>query len=207
MSFMDRLIESKHTNKKQKRNPQFDQSSEMAFFAQPSTQYLNAPPAPSRQRNQRFIRPLDDVDDFLSSDFELSFASGVSLYSPPRDPIALTPENDFAEPMDISPVPAPKPPVQDKGSVKPLNRPRAFTSASRTFGRDMSNAISPSPQLPSFKTGSTHSSSKRTQRAALPMEWFTTTRAPEATKPNENMLSAVRFGYFDLDCIFLNVYG
>jgi M-phase inducer tyrosine phosphatase len=164
-----------------------DLSSEMPFFTQPSTQYLNAPPAPSRhQRKQRFIRPLDDVDDFLSSDLELSFASNVSLHSPPRDPIVLAP--DYAEPMDISPAPAPRPPVRDKdNNVRPLNRPRAYTSASRTFGRDMSNDASPGHLLPSFKTGSTHSSSKRTQRAALPTEWFTVTQAREATKQNENI--------------------
>lgn len=162
----------------------------MAYFAQrPSNQYLNAPTAPSRKRSQQFNLKRDDVDDFLSSDLELSFASTVSLNSPPRpDPIDLTPDSDYAEPMDISPAPVQKVAASralyDRtSSLKPLSRPRAFTSAARLFGNDISNATAPSPpQLAPaalIKSGSTQSSSKRLQRAALPSGWLSSLRAAE----------------------------
>lgn len=199
MSFLQRLIDSQDLNKKPKRHPQFDLPDEMAFFSHcsTSTQFLNAPPAPSRKRSQRLPRPRDDVDEFLSSDLELSFASTVSLHSPPRESIALTPENEYLDPMDISPIPAPKPAFthapskENDDSVKPLTRPRAFTSAARMFGRDMSNGISPALLIPPApKSGSSHVNAKRTQRAALPLEWLAA-RPSEPTNNDENMLPDV----------------
>src|ERR1700749_1831131 len=94
MSYLQLPLDFDHPRKKQKRYPEFNlDPDDMAFFAPSitSTQYLTAPPpAPSRKRSQRLQRPRDDVDEFLSSDLELSFASTMSLHSPPHEPIALT---------------------------------------------------------------------------------------------------------------------
>jgi len=148
------------SSNKRKRNQDSD---DMPFFTH-SNNFLSIP---SRSRARTETRRHDDVEEFLSSDLELSFASTVSLNSPSRDPVLLTPESDYAEPMDISPAPA----------LKPTHgRPRAFTSAARLFGNDMSNRISPNAAIepsPSFHVESTRSSSsKRTQRAALPTQWL-----------------------------------
>ncbi|THU90694.1 hypothetical protein K435DRAFT_672666 [Dendrothele bispora CBS 962.96] len=135
----------------------------MPFF----TQANNFLSIPSRSRARSDVRRPDDVDEFLSSDLELSFASTVSLNSPSREPVLLTPDSDYAEPMDISPAPPPKP---------SFGRPRALTSGARIFGNDMSNRITPNTSLepsPSLHIESVRSSSaKRTQRAALPTEWL-----------------------------------
>ncbi|KAF8212405.1 hypothetical protein K438DRAFT_1806457 [Mycena galopus ATCC 62051] len=131
-----------------------------------TTQHLNAPPVHSHRYHDRLQRS-HDVDD-LSSDLELSFASNVSLNSPPRHGIALTPESEYPKPMDISPVPP----------IRPFMRPRAFTSGPRMFGQDRSNESIQSGPPPSLKQGST--SGKRIQRSALPTEWFgTAVRTPE----------------------------
>ncbi|KAH9923982.1 uncharacterized protein BXZ73DRAFT_50694 [Epithele typhae] len=109
-------------------------------------------------------------------DLELSFASTMSLNSPPRDSRPLTPEaeNPNYVPMDVSP--APSAPSLTTGRKPAMGRPRAATSAARLFGQDMSNdhnhdnvsVSSASKQV----TGT--SSGKRLQRAALPTEWFAT---------------------------------
>lgn len=188
---MDRLVDSRQSRKKQRTKFVSEFSSEMAYFAPQSTsQFLNPPSAPSRKRSQRFIRTHNEVDDFLSSDLEASFASTVSLYSPPHEPLALTPDSEYAEPMDISPAPAPKPTasrlsgIERDYSLKPHARPRAYTSAARLFGNDISNGLLPSPSMapvPSLKSaGSTYS--KKTQRAALPTEWLMTAPTPEQPK-------------------------
>ncbi|KIK06553.1 hypothetical protein K443DRAFT_129827 [Laccaria amethystina LaAM-08-1] len=183
LSFLDRLIDqsTRRTFKKQKYSYDFD--SDMAFFASASTQHLVPPSAPLRKRSQRFAQSHDDIDDFLSSDLELSFASNVSLNSPPRKDHDLMSD---CEPMDISPAPPPKTTLcrlSANGSSKPQSRPRASTSAGRLFGSDISNnsqSLLPSPNLaavPSLKSaGSTHSGAKRTQRSALPTEWFSTAK-------------------------------
>ncbi|KAF8162904.1 hypothetical protein B0H34DRAFT_651702 [Crassisporium funariophilum] len=195
MPFLDRLIEETTTFKKQKRNHSSGFSNNMAYFAQSSTQFLNAPSAPSRKLSQRFIRAHDDVDDFLSSDLEISFASNVSLNSPPREQLSLPSDCD---PMDISPAPPVKPASRLSmiDNSKP-QRPRAFTSGARLFGSDISNSnnnLLPSPQMVgtsiSKNTGTT--SAKRIQRAALPTEWFTAPRAPEPpTEPSSPMDDAM----------------
>ncbi|KII88974.1 hypothetical protein PLICRDRAFT_108846 [Plicaturopsis crispa FD-325 SS-3] len=158
----------------------------MAFFNATSstTQYLNAPPAPKRFNPNR---PRDELDDFLSSDLELSFASTMSLNSPPHAPISLAP--DSPQPMDISPAPA-APSLR-----KPTTRPRAFTSAARMFGRDLANNAPTPPTLnvpPAPKSGSGSTSQKRTQRAALPSEWLSFPRPSEAREKGhkENMFDA-----------------
>ncbi|KAJ6455738.1 hypothetical protein C8R45DRAFT_1035531 [Mycena sanguinolenta] len=132
----------------------------MPLFTQ-STQHLNAPPVHLHGSHDR-LQPSHNVDDF-SSDLELSFASNVSLNSPPRESIALTPESEYPKPMDISPAPP----------IKPYMRPRAFTSGPRMFGQDRSNESIQSGPPASLK--STQSSGKRIQRSALPTQWFTTT--------------------------------
>ncbi|KAA1471293.1 hypothetical protein DENSPDRAFT_775853 [Dentipellis sp. KUC8613] len=117
----------------------------------------------------------DDIDDFLSSDLELSFASTVSIHSPPRDSVALSPESEFEDSfaMDISPaIPRNLPSFRENNnlSVKPTTRPRALTSGARLFGRDVSNDSLSVPAPSSIKSNS--SQGKRTQRSALPMEWM-----------------------------------
>jgi M-phase inducer tyrosine phosphatase len=170
MSFIDQLTDLKSSSKRRR-------LSSMPLSTQP-TQYLNASSLHPHRRHDR-LQQSHDVDD-LSSDLELSFASNVSLNSPPRESVALTPESEFPKPMDISPAP-PAP------SMKPNMRPRAFTSGPRMFGHDRSNESIQS----SLKPGSTHSSGKRTQRSALPLEWFTTTaRTPDESSPP--VYSAVR---------------
>ncbi|KIK59856.1 hypothetical protein GYMLUDRAFT_74308 [Collybiopsis luxurians FD-317 M1] len=153
----------------------------MPLFGQTSDRFLNAPVALVRKRAGTVSvssRSHDDVDDFLSSDLEISFASNVSLNSPPKDNIALTPDSDYAEPMDISPAPAPP----------SKSRPRALTSAARLFGNDVSNRLNSTPELqpsPSICGGST--SAKRTQRSALPLEWLMTTKAEPITPDDDAM--------------------
>ncbi|KAJ7063149.1 hypothetical protein C8F01DRAFT_59249 [Mycena amicta] len=122
-----------------------------------SNHYLSAP-----RRNDKH---QDDNDDL-----ELSFASNVSLNSPPREHLALTPESESPKPMDISPLPP---------APRQLSRPRAFTSGPRIFGHDRSNeSIRTNGPPPSLKSGST--SGKRIQRSALPFEWMASAREPEA---------------------------
>ncbi|KAG5650868.1 hypothetical protein H0H81_010711 [Sphagnurus paluster] len=178
MSFLDRLVDSRQPYKRRKSNLHRDFAFEMSFYPATTSQYLSPPSAPSRKRSQRFTR-RQEIDDFLSSDLEASFASTVSLNSPPRVTVALSPEEEYAEPMDISPAPPPKP------ASKSGARPRAFTSAARLFGNDLSNGLMPSPVLapvPTLKSsGSTYS--KKTHRAALPTEWLMTAPTPEPPKP------------------------
>lgn len=181
MSFMYRLTDSKHSNPKQKRHPQ-SQTQDIQMAA--TTSFLDVP----SHHAQRFMRPHDDVDDFLSSDLELSFASNVSIHSPPAsEALMLSPsagESDYA-PMDISPAPAKKP-VFERG------RPRAFTSGARLFGRDMSNGLPPpaTQVAPASLTKSGSTQSKRIQRSALPSQWFEPTRTSEVKQANG--FSAVR---------------
>ncbi|KAJ3779374.1 hypothetical protein FB446DRAFT_776710 [Lentinula raphanica] len=154
----------------------------MPLFGQTSDRFLSAPVALVRRRADTVVRPRDDVDEFLSSDLEISFASTVSLNSPPKDPIALTPEYEYAEPMDISPAPPPKLNMQ-KG------RPRAFTSGARLFGNDMSNCLNNVPALqpsPSIRGGS--NSAKRIQRSALPTEWLTTRTEVSPATPDDDAM-------------------
>ncbi|KAJ3845240.1 hypothetical protein F5878DRAFT_693380 [Lentinula raphanica] len=177
---MDRFFENRHKNKKQKKNPISE--IDMPLFGQTSDRFLSAPVALVRRRADTVVRPRDDVDEFLSSDLEISFASTVSLNSPPKDPIALTPEYEYAEPMDISPAPPPKLNMQ-KG------RPRAFTSGARLFGNDMSNCLNNVPALqpsPSIRGGS--NSAKRIQRSALPTEWLTTRTEVSPATPDDDAM-------------------
>ncbi|KAJ6496522.1 hypothetical protein C8R47DRAFT_1175933 [Mycena vitilis] len=166
MLCIDRLTHSNSSYKKRRL------SSRMPPFTQ-STQHLNAPSVLSHRRHER-LQLSHDVDD-LSSDLELSFASNVSLNSPPRGSLALTPESEYPKPMDISPAPP----------AKPFMRPRAFTSGPRMFGHDRSNESIRSGPPASLKPDSTHSSGKRTQRSALPSQWLTTAAPVFSAPPQE----------------------
>ncbi|KIJ68949.1 hypothetical protein HYDPIDRAFT_80433 [Hydnomerulius pinastri MD-312] len=160
----------------------------MTFFStlsSASSQYL-APLAPSRKRSQ-YLKPRDDVDEFLSSDLELSFASTMSLNSPPREYVNLTHESIQDDAMDISPAPS-KIAHENERTSKPM-RPRAYTSAARMFGQDMSNGnISNDSASIDAKSG-TQSGSKRTQRSALPMEWLSTKSLGATQTMDENMFA------------------
>ncbi|KAF8579458.1 hypothetical protein K439DRAFT_1620502 [Ramaria rubella] len=113
----------------------------------------SSPPAPPRKK--QISRPKNDIDDFLSSDLELSFASTMSLNSPPRSqapsPIA----------MDISPA-LPAPQLQKSHHLAP--------PAPRLFGRNLLNDSSPGTSNKSTDAKST--SSRGRQRAALPLQWM-----------------------------------
>ncbi|KAF7967655.1 hypothetical protein HWV62_17320 [Athelia sp. TMB] len=174
----------------------------MGFFrsSAPSNNFLAAPPAaPLRKKSQRFSRPRDDVDEFLSSDLELSFASTMSLHSPPRTPIDLTPDLEHFDRMDISPLPPAANPVftrapfKAESSSKPKNRPRAATTVSREFGRDMSNIATPTLQPPTIsisKSGDSTSQPKRIQRSALPFEWLASVPSPRVDEDRATFLFA-----------------
>jgi hypothetical protein len=179
---LDRFIESRQPRKRQKRDCTSDFISEMTFAPSSSSQFLQPPPAPSRKKTHLTLR--DEVDEFLSSDLEASFASTVSLHSPSHDPISLTP--DHGEPMDISPAPAPNPTIpklrkemsSENLSLKQHTRPRAFTSAARLFGNNISNGLMPSPSLVQESKPAGSIQLKTTQRSALPAEWLKLTHGP-----------------------------
>ena len=180
MPLLDHLIErtaqSSH-HKRHKRCHSTTLANEMSFFSASSNLFLNPS---SRKKNQRVP---DEVEHQFTGtdDLELSFASNVSLNSPPREHISLAASD--CEPMDISPAPV-------KVNVK--QRPRAYTGgSSRLFGSDLSNSknpLLPSPHLAGqpAKAGAavaTQSNAKKIQRSALPTEWLTAARAPEPPSP------------------------
>ena len=170
----------------------------MDYLAQMSARHLQPPCAPKRVQSQR---PRDDVDDFLSSDFEVSFASTMSLNSPPasprRQPASNASPNAFASspmPMDISPAP------QHHGNVlqiPSIGRPRAFTV--RTFGRDLVNQPSSPCLSTSYKSeGTNRSSGKRLQRAALPFEWMSQSTAQASQRELGNVSTEVGGFYLEV---------
>lgn len=197
-AFMKRLTEY-HSNKTFQKNRfrvyQYAPH-DMTFFStlsSASSQYLSAPLAPSRKRSQQF-KSRDDVDEFLSSDLELSFASTMSLNSPSRDYVDLANDSMQDEPMDISPAPPRNTQKENERSGRPLTRPRAFTSAARMFGQDMSN--SSQNDNSSFDT---KSGAKRIQRSALPTEWLSFSRPIKSENSlEENMFAPVSTNHFIL---------
>ncbi|KAH9930915.1 uncharacterized protein B0H18DRAFT_872563 [Fomitopsis serialis] len=155
------------------------------------------------------------MDDFLSSeadDLELSFASTMSLNSPPRDTLDLAPESerdnhpDYA-PMDISPAP----PTRVDKQRPFMGRPRAMTSNARLFGRDMSNNSGGNGSVTSLqsvaKSTGTNGASKRLQRAALPFEWMATggQDANVAPEPQNIPSSPAASDAMDVDSSFVYV--
>ncbi|KAL6307908.1 hypothetical protein BKA93DRAFT_726553 [Sparassis latifolia] len=181
-------------------------------------------PAPSRQ----YLAPLSrhavqklpalachPIDDFLSSDvdvdLELSFASTMSLNSPTRGLQELSAEDADYAPMDISPAPQRMlpPSVSDSSAGLKLNqgRARATTSASRLFGRDMSNGSGLLSGLTSSAKSVTGSGGKRLQRSALPVEWLASgTLGRDENVYGQDMLpSPATSDAMDVDSSFVHV--
>lgn len=187
---MSHLVD-RHSSKRRKRGHEYPLGPQvMNFFStitSASSQYLSGPLAPIRKRSQHF-KPRDDLDEFLSSDLELSFASTVSLNSPTRDDyVNITAQDDA---MDISPMPSHvlrREPVQFS---KPTTRPRAYTSGARMFGQDLSNN-SISNDSPTGSKSGTQSGLKRTQRSALPTEWFATKPLERTQSSDDNLFAPV----------------
>ncbi|TFK27380.1 tyrosine phosphatase [Coprinopsis marcescibilis] len=183
MPFMTRLIDSasgptKRALKRQRTHRQTISDPQMPLFA---TQFLAPAFGSTRKRDERQHQHQhpDDIDDYVSSDLELSFASNVSLNSPPLRNALLS----DCDAMDISPMP---PKVATRDSAPTKSRPRALTSGGRLFGSDISNnrgTLLPSPKLDESKpTGTT--SNKKLQRSALPSEWMAAMHPPEPVKPS-----------------------
>ncbi|THH04561.1 hypothetical protein EW146_g10145, partial [Bondarzewia mesenterica] len=200
-SFTDaRTPEKKHRRKRQRRqrpthNSKLDSDDMQAYFAAPSnnvsSRFLKPPAAPSRKLGQRIQGANNDIDDFLSSDLELSFASTVSISSPKRDDIALMPDDDKEDvPMDISPAPP--------------TRSHGHATTGRLFGRDASNDMA---KPPASKSGT--AAGKRIQRSALPAEWMSQvkTSQPMDIKRSDNIFApsstdAASFDDMDVDMSF-----
>ncbi|KIK97416.1 hypothetical protein PAXRUDRAFT_136344 [Paxillus rubicundulus Ve08.2h10] len=162
----------------------------MTFFStlsSASSHYLSAPLAPIRKRSQ-YLKPRDDVDEFLSSDLELSFASTMSLNSPSRDYVNITHESMQDDAMDISPAPSKIVHKENAHLGKTMNRPRAYTSAARMFGQDRSNGSISNESIADAQCG-TQSGSKRIQRAALPLEWLHAKPLRSTQALDENMFA------------------
>ena len=135
------------------------------YVSQPTTR------ANPRRPSQRLLRPQNDLDDFLSSNFEASFVSMMSLNSPPANAritsgTTLLPSEHQCSSMAIDISPAPSRTIFHGFKGKIQTRPR-----SRTFGRELGNFGTPSAN--DSLMGSTKSGSgKRLQRSALPSEWM-----------------------------------
>ncbi|KAF9533474.1 hypothetical protein CPB83DRAFT_889977 [Crepidotus variabilis] len=182
----------------------------MAFFStttatrnlNDSGAFLAAPSRLSRKKSSHKLFLNGDID--LSSDLEISFASNVSLNSPPREQVSLP-----SDAMDISPVPVSKP-TSSRFNLLDIasrpSRPRAFTSGPRLFGQDISNngGLMPSPQLNPTSSaasvkGSIRSNAKKIARSALPFEWMATPEpTPEPSSPADDAMD-VDVSYYNND--------
>ena len=181
------------SSKKRKRSDHNLNPKMPGFFSTLSSRHLKPPPAPSRKPSERLIRTdaANEVDDFLSSDFEHSFASTMSLNSPPGSPphasAAPPPVTNPLSPnaMDISPAPATKMFKSENGSGIRKSRPRAFTVA-RMFGRDVGNqhhgTASSAAAAAVVDDLSVNDSKSSGKRAALPNQWLGVFSPP---KPEE----------------------
>ncbi|KAI6006388.1 hypothetical protein EDC04DRAFT_2782422 [Pisolithus marmoratus] len=188
-AFMKRLTEY-HSNKRFQKNHYREYnhpSHDMTKFSSTTSRYLVAPLGPSRKRSQQLTKVRDDVDEFVSSDLELSFASTMSLNSPSRDYVDVAHENMHGEPMDISPAPPRAAQKENERGGRPITRPRAFTSGARMFGQDTSNNCLDDTASLNTKSG-TNSGAKRTQRSALPVEWLASTQPLKATKTMDDIM-------------------
>ena len=163
------------------RDSSFERFDRMPPFLQSlSAKTLQPPPAPSRKPSERLQRPSNDLDDFISSDLENSFASSMSLTSPPGSPLrdafapSSFPEAQSPMAMDISPAP------QRKANDVPEGKPgrRALTAA-RSFGRELGNHLSAAAHA---ESASVRLSGKGSQRAPLPSEWLAGKKASEASE-------------------------
>ncbi|KAJ3568881.1 hypothetical protein NP233_g5424 [Leucocoprinus birnbaumii] len=191
------------------KSPSHNAFAEMMSLFQTKNQHLIPPTAPSRKRSQHLAQR--DLDEFLSSDLEVSFASTVSLNSPPKDNVPLTPDRDYAEPMDISPLPQSKS-YANAEARKSASRPRAYTSSARLFGNDLSNNTATHSQVsqkmvvaPSYSSNAADTSTqggKRTQRSALPTEWLMNSHVPESKPEPALVPSSPADDAMDVDSSF-----
>lgn len=179
--------------KKQKRQHRAvlaDMPSLFSNSSSSSTRFLNVPQFTYNKSN---VQPAtcvhDDVDEFLSSEFELSFASTMSLNSPPRESDQLPQESPV--PMDISPAPTRVYPSEVTSATKPTGRPRAFTSSARLFGRDLSNDRAPTPTQATAFSGASTATETNVQRAPLPCEWLASTPSEPLENRSSNMFAPV----------------
>jgi M-phase inducer tyrosine phosphatase len=107
----------------------------------------------------QYVGTEDDIEDLLSSDLEVSFASSMSLNSSSPGPVKSV-DNFSREdvvPMDISPEP-PRIVHQPQIAghfIEKVTRARAFTTSVRLFGRDLSNGTSIPPTASSCELGAT----------------------------------------------------
>ena len=193
MPFMNRLLDSSARVSKRRTAHRYSRSS----GSPPPMSLFNGFLGPSRKSRRESGQTItasnynsNDVD--LSSDLEASFASNVSLNSPPRRHMQL-PDSDA---MDISPMPP-----QRIATLQPpkSSRPRALTASggSRLFGSDISNnspSLLPSPNFPTHKKqasatlnkGST-AVKKNLARGGLPLEWMTAPKEPEHVVPEVSL--------------------
>jgi M-phase inducer tyrosine phosphatase len=189
-------------------------------------------------RSQLTSRPSrkDEIDAFLSSEAELdledSFASNMSLNSPPRPKINLPSLDDSREyvPMDISPAPqrvipsskyqhhddddditARLPPVSKVATSR--SRSSIGSTAQRLFGKDVSNGRSTGESLLAAahkgteKDKATEKNGKRLQRTALPFEWMQDTPTENNTR-NFNMISsAIKVSFMFVWVTLLHTYS
>ncbi|KAI0031492.1 hypothetical protein K488DRAFT_79028 [Vararia minispora EC-137] len=165
-----------------------------AYFASDSANAsvpFLAPPSMSSSRIPA-LRVDEDIDDFLSSDLEISFASNMSLQSPEKRG-----HEDSDVMMDISPAPPVRTSTSENVDItgrKLAGRPRsATTSAARLFGRDAGNDP---PPVSALHPPSTRLSNKRIQRSALPMEWMS------QTKPSSGLVAPSSPDAMDVDSSF-----
>ncbi|KAL5511877.1 MIH1 [Sanghuangporus vaninii] len=152
------------------------------FFQSLSAKTLQPPPAPCRKPSERLQRPSNDLDDFISSDLENSFASSMSLNSPPgsprRDTFAPSGFSEAQSPMAMDISPAPHQKADDTSEGK--SGRRCLTSA-RSFGRELGNHLSGASKV---ENASVRPTGKGPQRAPLPSEWLANmmpSKAPEVT--------------------------
>ena len=184
--FMDRLLDTVYRHRAHKRQRSACLSKDSTLDAMPlfatthSRQHLAPPSNLVRKRSDRNLASRHDVDDYLTSDeLEVSFASNVSLNSPPRRSSGLP----DCEPMDISPMPPPK--SKGTSGLKGAGRPRALTSNnSRLFGSDLSNGSNPvhltsksTDGVEPKKAGTT--TNRKLARSALPTEWMAAMLPPQ----------------------------
>jgi hypothetical protein len=154
----------------------------MGFLQAPSALRLT-----KRTKSSTLVQtPQDDLDEFLSSDLELSFASTMSLHSPPQPQHELAPESSDA--MDISPVRPRHASAEGEHTAKlarldvakATGRQRALTSSGRLFARDVTNESAsrhPLEHSKSDPSAATTNVALKVARPTLPTGWIASSYA------------------------------
>lgn len=123
-------------------------------------------------KQHQLPRYQDDLDD----DLEASFASNMSLHSPPHTARPLPSEEESRDyvPMDISP--APQRVLAHASAMDKHAKPVASskTANQRSFGRDVSNVGKIK------ESGGKTSGGKKLARSTLPLEWMQPAKQPIA---------------------------